>query len=429
MFTRCPQCHTRFAVTEQQLSLGDGDVRCGNCAMIFNATEWLVDSVATDTSEEKSDHPSAGVRDADDIGDVVPGAGDMAGSMEFDAPEDHWDEFFIDGPGAGTQRGDVPLDGELEAITADPEEWSALLGEVADSGPWEQPHTQSDADHASRIDQRGEPEQENSPEHFSDTNDWSEAVEEALVTGYDDTKRKSADEPAPPAEIRPGLDYDEWLPTRANAGATTDSGDAQWAPEGIADATAELDALDVRPWEGPENGKQRVKLWLSAACIAAITLTGQLVHINRDDLATSQRAGETLRAIYTRLGQPLLPNWPIEAYTVRRAEALAGGSAPDALDIAAAVDIVGDGPVGLPMVRVSIRDQWANTIASRVFSPDEYLGTELPTIVPAGTRIPVRVSVLDPGVQARGYLVDVCLPRRSRGLECQNDRELFAGGP
>lgn len=37
MQTECPKCHTLFRVTEAQLSLADGKVRCGLCKEVFDA--------------------------------------------------------------------------------------------------------------------------------------------------------------------------------------------------------------------------------------------------------------------------------------------------------------------------------------------------------------------------------------------------------
>lgn len=40
--TQCPKCRTSFRVTEAQLSIANGAVRCGSCLHIFNATEhWI----------------------------------------------------------------------------------------------------------------------------------------------------------------------------------------------------------------------------------------------------------------------------------------------------------------------------------------------------------------------------------------------------
>lgn len=41
--TACPQCQTRFRVTEEQLQIRNGNVRCGRCAHVFNALESLIE--------------------------------------------------------------------------------------------------------------------------------------------------------------------------------------------------------------------------------------------------------------------------------------------------------------------------------------------------------------------------------------------------
>lgn len=41
--TACPQCQTRFRVTEEQLQTRNGKVRCGRCNHVFNARETLLD--------------------------------------------------------------------------------------------------------------------------------------------------------------------------------------------------------------------------------------------------------------------------------------------------------------------------------------------------------------------------------------------------
>ncbi|MCL6263746.1 DUF3426 domain-containing protein [Craterilacuibacter sp. RT1T] len=39
--TQCPQCQTRFKVSDEQLAVAGGFVRCGHCAHVFNASEFL----------------------------------------------------------------------------------------------------------------------------------------------------------------------------------------------------------------------------------------------------------------------------------------------------------------------------------------------------------------------------------------------------
>lgn len=41
--TQCPQCNTRFKVSQEQLDAHQGMVRCGRCQAVFNAAEHLQD--------------------------------------------------------------------------------------------------------------------------------------------------------------------------------------------------------------------------------------------------------------------------------------------------------------------------------------------------------------------------------------------------
>jgi predicted Zn finger-like uncharacterized protein len=49
--TACPHCSTQFLVEDEQLSLYNGKVRCGNCLNVFNAVDYMVPSVPQPTAE------------------------------------------------------------------------------------------------------------------------------------------------------------------------------------------------------------------------------------------------------------------------------------------------------------------------------------------------------------------------------------------
>lgn len=44
--TVCPKCQTRFRVTEAQLQIRNGSVRCGRCEHVFNALETLIEEIS-----------------------------------------------------------------------------------------------------------------------------------------------------------------------------------------------------------------------------------------------------------------------------------------------------------------------------------------------------------------------------------------------
>jgi hypothetical protein len=166
---------------------------------------------------------------------------------------------------------------------------------------------------------------------------------------------------------------------------------------------------------------------LVTVLLLAAVLAIQLVHYNRDSLAADPKYGSFVRQLYANLGMALYPTWRLDAFEVRSTEAVAGRSADSALDILANIEVVGPEPVGAPLVRVVLRDRWANPVASRVFDASQYLTDRKARrrLFNPGTVLPVDISVEDPGAEAQGYVVDVCLPNRQSGLQCQLAKDPF----
>ena len=312
--------------------------------------------------------------------------------LEFNAPEQTWSEIFLpaeskprpsddfDVSHAEVSAADMVEEEQqrpminpltpLESQTADPDEWRSFLSEVAD--------------------------------------------EDSAVTAEDNAP--------PPPVIAPG--FDDEVPTDSDQTESSDipeiedvaqSVDGIFAEADLAPPwTAEQDDDGTRP--GPPGWRRLV-----AAILLLAALGIQLVHQNRDHLAAHSVYGEHIRNIYAALGATLYPDWSLDTFKVSGSEAVAGRTTSTALDILANVIVDGTEPVGQPMIRIVLRDRWANPIASRVFAPSEYLHNyeTWPALLPPGTMLPVEISVADPGTEAQGYVVDVCLPRRTFGLQCQ----------
>ncbi|MBQ0756735.1 MAG: hypothetical protein KBT54_06475, partial [Amphritea sp.] len=49
--TECPACTTRFQVTQGQLKIANGKVRCGSCLEVFNAEVYRCDDIITPLEE------------------------------------------------------------------------------------------------------------------------------------------------------------------------------------------------------------------------------------------------------------------------------------------------------------------------------------------------------------------------------------------
>lgn len=451
MFTTCKECGTVFRVSPAELRVAEGQVRCGHCSATFNALVTLTDEPPPTTVLPQLQVPSHLVRDTgikpdatpepepepDVESDAEPEPGpeqefeadseaeaepDIAALdsvitsdavLEFNVPEDSWSEFFVEvaepqtlppiiampapdendiveavpGPATGSATA-VGAGSDTAAIHYVPEDWQDLLNEVTDEAD-EAPLYRIDADDS-------DPAPESGSEPVFST---ALPIEAPDSIRPDEEHQETADSStaAPP-------DYTSPLPEPALIARRF-----EWQP-------------DLEP---PEARPRRHWAFGLGAIILALTLALQLIHYQRDDLAARPALYRPLSRIYAALNLSLLPNWNLHAYEVRGSEAVAGATTPGALDVLARIAIVGPEPVGLPMVRVTLHDRFAKSLGGRVFSPDEYLdGIPPPAeLLTAGYLIPVKISLRDPGTDAFGYEVDVCVLYRREGLVCQQERD------
>ncbi len=166
----------------------------------------------------------------------------------------------------------------------------------------------------------------------------------------------------------------------------------------------------------------RTKRWLTVASIVLlVSFSAQLLHYNRDKLAAHPSYGTTVRNVYAGLGLKLYPNWSMDSYEIRGSEAIAGESGQDILDIRTQIASVSDLAVGLPQLRVILRDRWSNPVAARNFGPEEYADEDtLPAngMLQPNQTIAAHVAIVDPGSGAQGFELELCIPRRNTGLDC-----------
>ncbi|HKI74945.1 MAG TPA: MJ0042-type zinc finger domain-containing protein, partial [Pseudomonadales bacterium] len=110
LVTRCPYCDTSFRVTEEQLSVARGSVRCGACLSVFTATQYLVEDEPGLVDEANP---------AEDTDDATPWQAEA--EIEDDLPDYHEPDPIWD---------DEPV---IEGIVEDDEaEADDLTGEASD---------------------------------------------------------------------------------------------------------------------------------------------------------------------------------------------------------------------------------------------------------------------------------------------------------
>ncbi|MDH3976987.1 MAG: DUF3426 domain-containing protein [Gammaproteobacteria bacterium] len=484
MYTRCTHCQTMFKVTAEQLR--EGDIDCMTCGESFNVLADLADDIPAlmarppvisestpeapveeippketapkeiaeqrpekqqdtdgdgeddsdredesqtedeheddapvdDTPEKEApeeecseeehheeEHPEIEAEEAAD--ELHPETQDedepesLAASLEFDAPEQAWTNIFITNHRAVTANGQfADADEEPAGLT----DTGAFEGTVSDKGEWQEL--------LEEVDRKEDTEEEGSEEDAADPfiGDDDDDLAGAPVIDADDPEAEYDPVEAESIDyLEDEFDYDE------------ESVEPLW----LHSEEDEFFVADEQP---------QTRDWPTTALLTIVTLAallgGQLLHYNRDTLAMNPGYGSVIRQLYPIIGIEVYPDWPLNAYEVSGTEAVAGKAGQNTLNINANVIVAGKQRVGLPMIRIELRDRWAAPVASRVFHPDEYLTDEYLKVADIGlanpgTAIPVRVSVVDPGTAALGYIVDVCLPRRTSGLECQIKQDPF----
>jgi len=166
----------------------------------------------------------------------------------------------------------------------------------------------------------------------------------------------------------------------------------------------------------------------AGSALLALTLGAQLVHQFRESLADTALLGPPLAALYARLGNPIEPRWDLSAYDIRQWGAGAG-NAPGALRLRASVINRAARGQPYPLLRVTLEDRFGGKVARREFTPAEYLpGRIAPRqLLAPGARADADLSFADPGSQAVGFELDVCLPRGGR-LACGSEQKPPEGG-
>ncbi|MCC5793943.1 MAG: zinc-ribbon and DUF3426 domain-containing protein [Chromatiales bacterium] len=424
MFTACPECETVFRIGPAELRRAGGRVRCGECGTAFDALATLSDAPPGEEG--------------------TPAEHERAETLEFDVPPERWSSFFDgDEQGRGPQE-KIDLEAEISA-----EDWDELVSSLA---PLEDPEESTNpvfviesGEEPDEDDGEAEPEEEAFLEEFAATIDQPPAPERPYLvpprsTLYADPEPPSGDEDdedaggETPASIRepilPASAAPLPGPVRPAAGKhRADEHDLATAGDDV--AGREDSDLD-QPFGPPPFAQNRETRqlrrrwpWILGSLLLALLLAGQWLHAQRDRVAADPVWGDSVRAAYAWLGQPLYPEWNLRAWEITGSEAIAGRTAPDALEVIAQLRLVDTTPAPLPYLRIAIRDRFDNVVGERLLPPFEYAQGAHEGLLPPGREVPVRVALVDPGIEAHGYVIDICLQRRRDGMVCQQDLPPF----
>ncbi|MCP5326905.1 MAG: DUF3426 domain-containing protein [Oceanospirillaceae bacterium] len=360
--TQCPKCETSFRVSDAQLKVARGAVRCGSCLHVFRASDYFLEEPEPQAAPQKDDLTQ-------DMFTETPAQAAKNSAAEQDdfLIHDHAeldDELLLD-----DHEADRGMEHDLN------EEFLSLNISHEDTGFF------SDIDKNDRIRNKQK----------SDDDAWAEAL-------LNDDEPEEEDplaflkQPAKPAAPQ----------VRSQQPASLDNN--LGLPAGIANIKAAPIELQIR---APHSKRQRYIL-AGLSLFSALLLVVQVTYFNFEQYAGHPKYRPWYTLVCDTIGCQMPP-----IADVRKIKSTASpqvSSHPKFAD-ALTVDIlfvnsaIFEQP--FPLVNLSFTNRLGNVIASRTFSPREYLAGEAAgmSMMPPQVPIHIALEIQDPGEQASSYQV------------------------
>jgi predicted Zn finger-like uncharacterized protein len=409
VYTQCSNCQTIFKLSAEVLRAAGGQVRCGRCGEVFNALARLSEDAATFESgespldleqradnilesviiEDIPDTQEAANADVNDTGVEIAhlqildfsedsDAAEGETSMEFTLPPGELDRIFIEsktGKKPPFPLGQIPIPATASSKVTPVKAAPITSAQPAPPAPPAKSHTVPPPDVTPVM--------------------QAELEEEEEIPGLE--------------VIRDNREHR----VAAIGGVVSDSVRRQI----IAAAEPPVFDLDER---APVSRKS-ISLWVAAAILAALLLAVQVVHQNREWLASHGPMGPLLRSIYSSVGVPVAVPANLAAYELRQwgvtGDPVAGGT----LKVRSSIMNTSAQLVPFPLLRVTLANRYGARIGTRDFEPSEYLGKPTARLLAPGERVDATVQILDPGKDAEGFEIDVCLRTADKKIICATD--------
>lgn len=384
--TQCPKCRTRFRVTDEQLGIAKGKVRCGNCMEIFNAKEHQLPGA----QGSAPDTP-------DDSGGKSPPEGATATGFTSEDPV-----LFDDNP---------EEDAEEDRYAGN--KLTFADDELSDSFRSFDPQDASEQD---------SPDSETSTEEVDES--WAEAMLQEdstpAMTGPDSEPEPQFSEPGDPEPetTSPGeADASAQRPennpendTRKPAEpAFTATADESEAPADDEPFRADVPFGDLR--REPVSVERKNRSWLRKLVWTLVVLgllgilIAQVAWFQFDRLS----AIPELRPFYEKgcelAGCELEPLINVDAIQSRKLVVKTDPENRNQLVVDAVIVNQADFQQPFPALALTFSNLNGDVIAQSVFTPSEYLAGDASDLEIMPTETPVRIAIRirDPGRDAVNY--------------------------
>lgn len=428
--TRCPHCETRFRVTEEQLGIARGKVRCGHCMEVFNARDHAEpdpapSSPATESKPStRTDSLQSPPNDTDDIlpdDDLVfeddpeedAVEGNYAGSQSKFQDDELSDSFlsFDEHKSSHFDDSDDDLASSVD------ESWAeAMLADdrpparPRDSVPTREPPPSSDSaepefDPTFSLPVHNEPEPELSPrnntrpEPTSIADKVSQDFEASLQQESATPDKEPESDPAVDAALSAPVFDAPPPPAPPRDDGFFDMGDEPSSP--YHNLRSEPVALSGRQSHG---GFRRV-IWSLLAVALVAVLIAQVTYFQVDRLSSIPE----LRPYYEKgcdiLGCKLPQLVAIDRIQSQKLVVRTDPKQRSTLIVDAVIINRAEFEQPFPGIGLTFSNLNGDVVAQSLFEPDEYLAGDAKDskVMPTGTPVRISITIRDPGRDAVNY--------------------------
>lgn len=400
--TRCPKCETRFRVTDAQLSVASGKVRCGNCMAVFNAIDHQINESSSGNTGAKSDALKPEKQDSSSDQGFTPDD-DL---IFADNPE----EDAAEGPYAGTRLtfSDDELSDSFRTVDernggtfeADGDDAQKKIDES-----WaEAMLSEEDNTRRNTIPAPAEPEQPEEPAEFEQPDPEPpehEPFEEQAWYEPEPQPREPEDPALEPADNADGFYIDE------PQSSSFDYDSSMGTDNEPLIASSPYNNLRREPVSVAGNGRGRVRTAIWTLIILALigVLGAQVTWFQFDRLSSIPE----LRPFYEQgceiAGCELKPLINVDAIQSRKLVVRTNPENRSQLVVDAVIINRAAFEQPFPAIALTFSNLNGDVVAQSVFTPNEYLagdGRDLETM-PTDTPVRIVINIRDPGRDAVNY--------------------------
>lgn len=424
--TRCPHCQTRFRVTEQQLGVAAGKVRCGNCMDVFDARKHKV------SAEERAEAAKASAAPALDPSETAEHDRDTGKTRWSDDSTAAAEEEIFQEP----DNADEDSFKDEFVFQDDPEE------DATDEGYTRSSTLDDDlSDSFMALDKAAPlPDREEEREQFEEVDEsWAEAILED--NSVPETRRRREDEhPGPsPASPPPRSTLESTpaspvtsakqpeAPLKASAMDSTSTATDEMSlsldqdeirhrqPRTPMAANKPLTAPPRSPYANlkstPVSGRHKGRNWGSTVlwglgCLLLLAvIASQLFYFQFDRLSRVEALRPFYASVCPLIGCELPVMVDTDQIESRKLVVRSHPDQPRALLVEASIVNEAPFPQPFPSIVLTFSNLNNDIVAQRAFKPKEYLAGDARELeqMPQGTPVRISLELRDPGQDAINY--------------------------